>query len=79
MREKKGYAGKAGRWDARRNTSMVHAVPHGAGEEVVAMLRRYKDEEWYRWVAYGRPTYTEDEYRRVRKTGAPVTSTPVAA
>lgn len=70
MRERKVYTGKAGRWDARRNTSMIHAVPSGAGMELVALLRQRSQEEWYQWIRQGMPTLTTDEYAAARKLRA---------
>jgi len=69
-------AGSGTRWDSRRNSSEVRQVPSGEGLRVAALLRGQVNQEWYRWIRGGRPTYTEAEYEQVRKTGAPVAVTP---
>lgn len=69
-------AGSGTRWDSRRNTSMVHEVPAGEGLRVAAAIATQRNQEWYRWIVGGRPTYLQAEYEQVKKTGAPCASTP---
>lgn len=69
MAERRVYAGKAGRWDARRNTSARRPPPPGSGAELVAELARRSDEPWYRWIADGRPPLTESEYAAHQRAG----------
>ena len=58
-------AGSGTRWDARRNSSMVHEVPVGEGLRVARFIAAQSEEDWYRWIADGRPVLTAEEYDRV--------------
>src|SRR5581483_4542533 len=60
-----GPAGDAAH--ARDRETMDGAVKRRELRELLALLRRSRDEEWYRWVADGRPRLSDDEYRRVRR------------
>lgn len=35
--------------------------------ELLAVLSRSRNEEWYQWVVNGRPKYTKEEYEEIQR------------
>lgn len=62
-------------WDARRNTSMVHAVPPNALPDALAALAalRRTDPTLVAWIEAGHPNLTEHEH--VARFGESYTAT----
>jgi hypothetical protein len=60
-----------GRFDERRNTSRVFAVPAEAVDAALGLLARSRGEDWYRWiVAYGAQAHLHDAKQRDGKPAA---------
>lgn len=66
------YAGAAGRWDPRRNTSAVHPVPHEASGDAQRALAAFARSQprHAAWIAAGAPSITS-EAEHVRWFGEP--------
>jgi len=62
--DKKGPRRNVARWDPRRNTSQVFAVPPGSGAEAVKALRAWQQRNpaHYDWVADGAPRLTAEQH-----------------
>lgn len=63
-RERRVYAGQAGQWDERRNTSRVRPVEHGALDAAVYALAKWRasDPRHAAWIIDGAPPLTEREH-----------------
>ena len=64
MAEKRIYAGAAGRWDERRNTSQVFPVPPDALPNALRALAALRRDQpaLVQWIEDGHPTLTEAEH-----------------
>jgi len=58
------YAGAAGRFDERRNTSRVIPVPPNALPDALRALERFRDThpDLYAWIADGAPRLTDADH-----------------